>query len=334
MSTIREVAKHAGVSIGTVSKVLNGSDDRVDPVSKERILASIRCLRYKPPPFEKNQKAAIAQNIGLIVPNLTEHPLRRHGYVHFILDGVLERAALRGWSVTIFAETMWDDVGNAVRRKYDGRCDGLIVAAPQPDHDLIPSLHSRGEPVVQIGTTAWLEDVSSVDIDNHEIGRMVAHHLMDLGHQRLGFVGLVRDQVSSLERFEGFQSMAGGRAQKYEVTREEGVSGFAKRFMYQGANRPTALMCWHDGLALDLIPALNELGLSVPGDVSVVGVDDAPEARDRNISLTTVANPVYDLGKRAADMTINRVLDPLLPREIVKLPSELIIRSTTAALSK
>src|SRR5471030_1601978 len=119
MSTIREVAKLAGVSIGTVSKVLNGSDVRVDPESRERILSSIRTLRYKPPPFEKNQKAAIANNLGMIVPDLFEHPLVRNSYAHLLLDGVLERSAFHQWSVTIFVATMWDDVGNAVRRKYD-----------------------------------------------------------------------------------------------------------------------------------------------------------------------------------------------------------------------
>src|SRR5580658_9729588 len=109
MSTIREVAKHAGVSVGTVSKVLNGSDTRVDPVARDRILASIRTLRYKPPPFEKHRKAVVNQNLGLIVPDLFEHPLLRHGYAHLLLDGVLEQSAFLGWSVTIFAATMWDD---------------------------------------------------------------------------------------------------------------------------------------------------------------------------------------------------------------------------------
>ena len=107
MATIREVARHAGVSIGTVSKVLNGSDERVDPEAKLRILASIRTLRYKPPPFEKNQRASVSNNLAMIVPDLFEHPLLRHGYAHRILDGVLERSAFRGWSVTIFAATMW-----------------------------------------------------------------------------------------------------------------------------------------------------------------------------------------------------------------------------------
>jgi DNA-binding LacI/PurR family transcriptional regulator len=329
MATIREVAKHAGVSIGTVSKVLNGSDERVDPASKERILESIRTLRYKPPPFEKNQKAAIANNIGLIVPHLTEHPLIRQGYVHLLLDGILELAAFRGWSVTIFAQTMWDNVGNAVRRQYDGRCDGLIVVAPQPEHDIVPSLHRRGAPLVQIGSTAWLQGVSSVDIDNHEVGRIIARHFLDLGHKNIGFIAIPREQVSSVERFEGFTEILGEKATRFVVGREEGIEGFAIRFAQLGASRPTAIMTWHDGLAIELIRALREIGLRVPEDVAVASVDDSLDAQSPDMSLTTVPNPLYEIGTRAAAMTIDRVLDHSLPQEIIKLPPRLIVRESS-----
>ena len=334
MSTIREVAKHAGVSIGTVSKVLNGNDERVDPASKERILLSIRALRYKPPPFEKNQKAAIAHNLGMIVPDLTEHPLRRHGYVHLLLDGVLELAAFRSWSVTIFADKMWDDVGNAVRRKYDGRCDGLIVVAPQPAHDIVPSLHRRGEPVVQIGSTAWLNGISSVDIDNFEVGRLVGQHFLDLGHKRLGFISQVSDQLSAIERFEGFRSVGCESMLRFAQDREEPMESVARRIVECGAERPTALMGWHDGSVLPLIPALEKLGLMVPSDISVAGVDNSWDAKDVGIELTTVDNPLHEIGVLAAEMVIDRVLDPTLASEIVKLAPRLIAKATTGPAPK
>jgi LacI family transcriptional regulator len=329
MATIREVAKHAGVSIGTVSKVLNGSDERVDPASKERILSTIRALRYKPPPFEKNQKSAIAHNIGMIVPHLTEQPLRRHSYIHLLLDGVLELAAFRGWSVTIFAERMWDDVGNAVRRKYDGRCDGLVVVAPQPDQDIVPSLHDRGAPVVQIGSTAWLEDVSSVDLDNYEVGRMIAKHFMELGHKRLGFVTSVGEQVSSKERYEGFCEAVGKRIPRFLLNRDEAPVKLAQRIAAVGKGRPTALLCWNDGIAIQLHEALRSLGYLIPSDFSIAGVDDSYLEQDRGIRLTTIPNPLHEIGLKSAEMTINRVLDPTLPREIIKFPPSLIVREST-----
>jgi len=329
MSTIREVAKHAGVSIGTVSKVLNGSDERVDPASKERILESIRALRYKPPPFEKNQKAAIANNLGMIVPDLTERPLQRHGYVHLLLDGVLEHAALRGWSVTIFADKMWDDVGNAVRRKYDGRCDGLIVVAPQPAHDIVPSLHRRGEPVVQIGSTAWLNGISSVDIDNFGVGRVIAEHLISLGHTRLGYVTQTRAQLSAIERLAGFSSLDCASVTVFEQGHDESLDVIAKKIFDLGSERPTGIMGWHDGTALPIIAALRKLGLDVPGDVSVAGVDNSWDAKEAGIELTTVDNPLHRIGHIAASMTIDRVLNPSMPAEIIKLPPVLVVKSST-----
>ncbi|CAN5684143.1 LacI family DNA-binding transcriptional regulator [soil metagenome] len=332
MATIRQVAAHAGVSIGTVSKVLNGLDEKVDPVAKERIWASIRELRYRPPAFEPNQKAAVSQNLGLIVPDLTENPLQRHGYVQQLLNGALEVSAFRGWSVTIFADNMWDDVGNAVRRKYDGRCDGLIVVAPQPDRDLVPSLRQRGAPIVQIGTTAWLDDVSSVDIDNVEAGRLVARHFLGLGHRRLGFLTDHREQVSSVERFQGYQEVAGGKAVRLVMERDESPSDLIRRFLALGKGRPTALMGWHDGILLPLFAALEAEGLSVPCDLSLAGVDRSSEVREMGIDLTAVENPIDDLGRRAAAMAIDRALDHSLPQEIVKLPPMLTVGSTTGPL--
>jgi DNA-binding LacI/PurR family transcriptional regulator len=329
MATIRQVASHAGVSIGTVSKVLNGRDERVDPVTREKILASIRALRYKPPAFEVNQKATIANNLGMIVPDMTGSPLRRQGYIQALLDGVLERAAMRGWSVTIFADTMWDDVGNAVRRKYDGRCDGLIIVAPQPDRDIVPSLHRRGAPLVQVGSTPWLDDISSVDIDNYEAGRMIARHFQSLGHENIGFVTDRREQVSSLERSIGFLEVAGANGTKFMIEREEGVAGFADRFAGMGGDRPTALMTWHDGMAFRLIPELERVGIRVPEDLSMAGVDNSSEAEQSSIRLTTIDNPIVYLGQMAADMAIDRVLDRSVEAAIVKLAPELIVGDST-----
>jgi LacI family transcriptional regulator len=121
MATIREVAKAAGVSTATVSNVLNGRLERVSTETQERVLATVRALKYRPTALEKNQKAILTQNVGVIVPDLTEGPLRRHNYFRNILDGVLESAALRGWSVTIFIERMWSfHRKNVERRRFGG----------------------------------------------------------------------------------------------------------------------------------------------------------------------------------------------------------------------
>ncbi|MDR3688727.1 MAG: LacI family DNA-binding transcriptional regulator [Fimbriimonas sp.] len=332
MSTIRQVAKLSGVSIGTVSKVLNGCDDRVDPESRERILASIRQLRYKPPPFERNQRPEIVKNLGMIVPDLFEHPLVRNSYLHLLLDGVLERAAFHQWSITIFVATMWDDVGNAVRRKYDGRCDGLIVVAPQPSHDIVPSLQRRGEPVVLIGTTAWLEHISSIDIDNFEAGRIVAQHFHSLGHRKLAYVAHNQDHVSSQERYAGFCSIAGGDTPRYFLDERLSMTAFVTELRDMGRNRPTGIMAWHDGMAIRLIKAFDSAGIHVPGDISVVGVDNLWDAADEGVQLTSIENPLHEIGLRAASMTIDRVLDPSMPSESVKLPPRLILKGTTARL--
>ncbi|HWD40986.1 MAG TPA: LacI family DNA-binding transcriptional regulator [Fimbriimonas sp.] len=329
MATIRQVANKAGVSIGTVSNVLNGRDERVDPATKARILESIRELRYRPPAFEQNQSAAVSENLGMIVPDLTERPLSRLGYLQGLLNGALEAAALRGWSVTIFAETMWDDVGNAIRRKYDGRCDAVLVAAPQPKGDLLPSLQRRGAPIVQIGSTPWLEDVSCVDIDNVEAGRLIARHFKELGHRRMGFISLGQDHVSGHERWQGFHEIAGDSA--IRIVRESNEA-FAQQLHDMGDARPTALLGWHDGILADIVPALEDAGLRVPQDVSVAGVDAAKDILEAGFDFTSVENPLQEIGKLAANMAIDRALDPNMPSETVRLRPRLIVRSSTAPL--
>ena len=333
MATIRQVANRAGVSIGTVSKVLNGLDEKVAPATKDRVWASIRELRYRPPAFEPNQEAALAQNLGVIVPDLTERPLIRNGYVHLLLDGILEASALRGWSVTVFADQMWDDVGNAVRRKYDGRCDGLVLMAPQPDRDIVRSVHQRGTPVVQIGTTAWLDDVSSIDLDNVEAGRMVARHFLGLGHRRLGFLTGRREQVSSMERFAGFREAGGEGVVRLLQERDEPFASLVRRILSLGRERPTAIMGWHDGIVAPLAAALAAEGLRVPEDVSLAGVD-ASEGYPSDFQLTSIANPLSLLARRGAAMAIDRALEPNLPREVVMLEPRLVLGTTSAFAPK
>jgi len=329
MATIRQVAADAGVSIGTVSKVLNGIDDKVDPATKERIWSSIRTLRYKPPAFETNQKAAITHNIGIIIPDLTERPLKSDTYVHLLFDGILEVAAKRGYSVTVFAERMWDNVGNAMRRKYDGRCDGLIAMAPQPSQDLVPSLLQRGAPIVQIGSTAWLEGVSSIDIDNLEVGRMVGRHFLGLGHVRATYLDRPRQQVSGIERLEGLRQTMGACVELAMVRNREETDAFVSAWCALGSARPTAFLTWNDAMAADLVQSFLAAGARVPEDVSVIGVDDSVDAGRAGVPLTTVRNPLDVIGRRAAAMAIDRVEDHSLEPEVILIPTELVVRAST-----
>jgi LacI family transcriptional regulator len=336
MATIRDVAKSAGVSTATVSNVLNGRSERVSAETRERVLASVRTLKYRPTALEKNQKAILSQNLGVLVTDLTEGPLTRHGYFRDILEGALEASAMRGWSVTIFVQRMWYDVGQAVRRSYDGRCDGLIMVAPQPGNEIVQILQERGTHLVLVGSTPWLSNVSCVDIDNAAVGQQAARHLIDLKHRRLAYLSHGWEQVSSIERREAFfqeAKKAGiGDVTHIAVTRSESVKTDAEIIVDRLTSErtpPTGLFCWHDGLGAPLVAELSKRGYPVPEKFSVISVDDAPEATEVTPQLTTFANPLREIGKRAAKMIIDRLTESRETTEIVRFSSELIVREST-----
>jgi DNA-binding LacI/PurR family transcriptional regulator len=324
-----------------VSNVLNSRNDRVSSETRERVLAAVRELRYRPTALEANQKAMLSKNLGVMVTDTTKNPIVRHGYFREVLDGILETAFFRGWSISIFAENTWDDLGLAIRRSYDGRCDGLIMIAPIAQSETVSSLQERGTPLVLVGTTPWLAGVSSVDVNNEEIGENAAQHLFDLGHRRFIFVGSDPRIGSSRERSAGFFKRLAGlgvgrdrieliyaRELSAEEPREQAVAEYIHA---KGAIRPTGIFLWHDSMAVDLIPRLGALGLRVPQDLSIISVDGIPEGIANSPSLTTFQQPLHSIGRRAALMLIDRLEDDAQrPEEHVRFSIELIPRQSSA----
>ncbi|RYG38711.1 LacI family transcriptional regulator [bacterium] len=337
MATIRDVANLSGVSTATVSNVLNARQDRVGAETRQKVLAAVRELKYRPTALEKNQKAILSHTLGVMVSDLTKDPLNKHGYFRDTYNGILEAALFRGWSVTVFAEKMWDDLGLAIRKSYDGRCDGLLMIAPLRDSESVCMLQERGVPLVLVGTTAASSGVSSVDVDNEAIGVAAAEHLLSLGHRRFAFAGHNPLMSSAHERELGFRRTliaAGIPAKGYQAywLREMAVTvpDFAQAVHDHGDARATGWLAWHDGMAQPLIESLLSLGLRVPQDISVVGVDDSFEARECQVPITSFPQNLHAIGKRAANLLIDRLgEDGEHPDEIVRFSSSMVQRAST-----
>jgi len=334
MATLRDVARLAGVSTATVSNVLNSRNQRVSAETRQKVLAAVRELRYKPTALEKDQKAILTKNLGVMLMDITKNPITRHGYFREVLDGIMEAAMFRGWSVTIFAEKLWDDLGLAVRRSYDGRCDGLVVIAPTVANETVAALQERGTPLVLIGTTATLPGVSSVDIDNEQASILLANHLLELGHRSFAFLGDRPTIMAAVERERGFRNAlmeAGIPADRYRANwaRDGGkpLDEFVKAWKKEGRNRPTAFFGWHDGMAQAFLQMCRAEGIRAPGDLSLVGIDNAPESIESQI--TSVPQPLHLIGKRASTLLIDRLAEPDLPDEIVRFSVEIVVRAST-----
>ncbi len=336
MASLRDVAQLCGVSTATVSNVLNSRNERVSLETRQRVLAAVRELKYRPTALEKNQKAIRTQNLGVMVTDITKNPITRHGYFREVLDGIMEGAMFRGFSVTIFAEKLWDDLGLAVRRSYDGRRDGLIVIAPSTENETVAVLQERGTPLILIGATATRPGVSSVDIDNEQVGIIAAKHLLDLGHRSFAFLGDKTIVVSALEREVAFRNQLlaeGIPAERYRANwmRDGGllIPDLVRSWRGQGSARPTGFLIWHDAMAASFIEACRSEGIDIPEDLSIVGVDDSPEGLTCEPQITSVPQPLHLIGKRAANILIDRLAEPDLPDEVVRFSVELTIRGST-----
>jgi LacI family transcriptional regulator len=287
--------------------------------------------------FGTTESEVRTRTIGVIAHDLTKSPINLHGYYRNILDGVLESAFFRGWSAHLFVEQMWDDIGTAIRHGYDGRCDGVVYVAPGLDNQLIPTLHDRGIPMVLVGTSSFLPDVSSVDIDNEGAGSLLTRHLLNLGHEKFVFIANWHRAVSADERFQGMMRAlrdAGVPSDHIETildndTLEASVKSILGR---PEAERPTAFFGWNDHIAMIAMGLAQSLGFHVPKDLSFVGVDDDPNGSLTNPKLTTVLNPVVAIGRRAANLLIDKLTNPTQPSETVKFAAELVIRGSTGAV--
>jgi LacI family transcriptional regulator len=353
MATIRDVARLAGVSTATVSHVLHGRTDKMSEQTRERVLAAVRELRYRPTAFEQREGKTATKNLAVVAVELTHQPIVSNNYYGYVLDGIVESSALRGYSVTLFVERMWDEDGHNIRRNYDGKADGVIFIAPDITSETVPQFVERGSPIVVVGTTWTSGGVSTIDIDNHSGGELVTQHLIDLGHRRIAYIGFHRRNCSSLERCEGYRRAlhkAGISFDRRLVTFRTGASqpefpsdpASVDYFVFMGdypanamdhlfalSDPPTALVCWNADIAISCSERLSRQGISVPNQVSMVCFDDHWRVWENDPPLTTVRQPLQAIGRRAAAILIERAIEPSHPDEHVRYEPELIVRSST-----
>jgi DNA-binding LacI/PurR family transcriptional regulator len=334
MVTIADVAAHAGVGAGTVSRVLNGSP-RVRAATRARVLAAIDVLDYRPSPLAQGLSRGRCRTLGVVVPFFT------HAAAVERLRGVV--AALEGsrYDLVLFnvESPLHRDEHFATLTRRD-RADGLLVISLPPPGGTLQRLAKAGVPVVLLDVRRR-RGVSTVTTDDVEGGCMATRHLLDLGHERIAFIGEHTDNplgfTASRDRERGYRqamSDAGLSPREGDVRRGRHVRqvarGLAKELISRAAGkRPTAIFASSDVQALGVLEAARAEGLNVPGDLSVIGFDDIEVSG--YVGLTTVRQPLYESGRKAAKLLLEALgaNGPTQPATH-KLDLQLIVRSTTA----
>ncbi len=330
MPTIDDVARAVGVSTATVSRALRGLPTVADE-TRLRVLVAAESLGYVSSPQASALAGGRTHNVGVVVPFVTRW------YFATVVDGICDQLRERGYDMMLYNLAGDREVRRHVFETdaVAKRVDGLVLTAVQPTARELDVLRHLGRPVVLLG--AREPGLGSVAVDDVRAARLAMTHLLGLGHRDIGYLGgFDRHQLA-------FDTPLQRRATYVATLREHGLVPdpawvLDGAFSFAGGleagarllslpRRPTAVFAASDEMALGLLWAAHAAGVRVPEDLSVVGIDDHELAA--SVGLTTVAQPVADLGRVAADLLLDQVESASAP-VTEELEVGLLVRATTA----
>lgn len=328
-ATIRDVAKHAGVGVGTVSRVINGSPS-VSESTRQKVLAAIESLDYSPNLAARRLSLGKTLTVGVIVPFFTNPSVveRLRGVVSVLTDSEYD-LILFDVETPSARETYLREIP---RRE---RVDGLLIISLSPNDEEV-------ERFVQAGVSAVLVDahhprLSRVVVDNVAGGYQATQHLIELGHRKIAYISdYLEDPYNSpvQERYDGYRRALedAGIPFRPDYHRQGKHGRLEARQMALELlalpDPPTAIFAYSDTQAAGVLEAARELGLKVPGELSVVGYDDIEVAE--HLHLTTMRQSLFRSGVEGGELLLEEMSTPLSTPRQVLLPTELVVRRTTA----
>jgi LacI family transcriptional regulator len=327
--TILDVAKAAGVSHTTVSRVLNNSAT-VREETRQNVLEAIRRLEYVANPQARSLAGGKSKVIGLLVPDLGT------GYIGEIIRGIDAELGVLGYDLLLYTtHRTAAKEANYVTNLAQGLIDGLLLVLPRNPVDYISALTKRKFPFVLIDHQGNGENCAAVGATNWQGAYNACEYLIKLGHQRIGFITGALDLGAALDRLEGYKSAL--RTYHIPIDPQLIYEGtFHQPDGYTGAayllgldNPPTAIFASNDVMAMAAMDAARDQGLHIPEDISIIGFDDIPQAALVRPALTTVRQPLELMGRVATQMLFDIINNPLKKMERLQLPTELIIRDST-----
>jgi LacI family transcriptional regulator len=326
-TTIKDVARAAGVSVATVSRAMNGADN-VLPDTKQRILAVAAQLRFTPSGAARSLITRRTDTIGALLPDLYGE------YFSEFIRGVDQAARARGLHLLVSSSHGNADEAAAALRAMSGRVDGLLVMSPHADAPFLSLNMPENLPAVLVNTAVGLPGHATFVVDNFGGAKAMTRHLAATGRKRIAFIDGPEDNPESRERLRGYRAaLRKGTPElvfKGDFSEESGWA--AGRRIAQTRPRPDAVFAANDMMAIGCLAALAASGLRVPEDIALGGFDDIPIAHYVAPALTTIRVPIAALGAAALDALAKAIESPGKPasRPAV-MPVELIVRGSCGA---
>ncbi len=334
--TIYDIANGADVSIATVSRVLNGNP-RVSETTRKRVFDVAAELGYAPHASAQNLARKHTRLVSAVVPMMTS------AFFVEVLRGVQDQLDATDYDLLVYASRTLDraeaQLSRAVQR---GRSDGLLLVSTPLSEARAQALAASAQPVVLVD--AFHNDLDSVTVDNHRGGTMATEHLIQRGHKRIALLMPLEVSGPAVHRRDGYLDALADAGLEVDplwiVTADwdhdhHGYTRFAGYRAMQTlldrfpdpSSRPTAVFAAADVIALGASRAAREAGLTIPGDLEVVGFDDIESSA--YAGLTTLCQPMAEMGRLATEMLLRRLEAPGAPAQHVVFAPELVVRETT-----
>jgi len=337
-TTLKDVARLAGVSVATASLALNNSK-RVSEETRQRVLEAARKLNYVQNSVGRNLITGRSYTVGLYILNARVNPdlTGECSFFYPLLRGVWSEAEKEGYSLN-FAVKLWEEIVQnnfIVQKALDQSIDGMIIIPQYTYHySFLQELERLNFPYVIINPMISLDKGKSISLDNYLGAALATQYLIDQGYTRLGFINGPPNHYDAIMREKGFIETAAKAGIRVNRSLIE-YGDFTTRSGYQAMKRilernvvPEGLFCANDYMASGAMHALYEHGLRVPEDVALVGYDDTDVATSVYPQLTTVRNPTYEIGQAAMQRLLAYINGQKNLPEVIFQP-ELIIRQST-----
>jgi LacI family transcriptional regulator len=331
--TLEDIAKQAGVSRATVSRVING-DANVKEQTRASVMEVIQKSNFQPNIAARILAAGRTNVIGLVIPAGVS-AIFTDPYFPLLIQGVTSACNARDYSVMLWlAEPEYE---RRMMRQilHSGLLDGVVVSSMLMEDPIVQALHDSKKPFMLIGRHPTL-DVNHLDVDNVNGAREATLHLLLLGHKYVATITGPQNMIAGQDRLQGYRQALEERGVTFqpELVAE---GDFTEGGGYAAMNRllpmkPSAVFVATDTMAEGALRALREAGLRVPQDVAIVGYDDMPNAKRTVPSLTTIRQPTSRMGALAVDTLIDIIQNPGAHKRHIILPVELVVRESCGTL--
>ncbi|QHT62461.1 LacI family transcriptional regulator [Paenibacillus lycopersici] len=329
-ATIYDVAREAGVSIATVSNAINGKGN-VSKKRRDQIFKIMEQMNYQPNVNASALMGKKTYTLGLLIPDIS------NPFFAEIARAIEDEAHQLNYSVIMCSTDNKDErVERYIALLEQKNVDGILIGTGLDNLDILTSLQARTIPVVMIARETSALEVDTVVADDYVGGLMAARHLAGLGHRRIAILSEQWKVSSARERIRGFKQGLQDAQIPFDDDQiaicnyliEEGRRGAGE--LLGRAHRPTALFCCNDVLAIGAMQEARRLGIKVPEELSIVGFDDTILAAVVDPPLTTVAQPIVNMGKQAFRLLIAHLDEADSVKKRIVLRPELTIRQSTA----